>query len=87
MPDHIIRPAMPDTCGNCKFGQTVVDDFKIVECHGAPPTPAIMGMGAQGPAVGLLRARLPRVEKACALWKLRLETLANDPGVLEGQRV
>ncbi len=57
------------TCGNCRFRQNVVEDLQILECHGLPPTPVIMGMGQTGPAVGLLRPRLPRTEKACALHK------------------
>lgn len=60
-----------ERCGNCRFAMPIVEDLAIIECRGAPPTPAVMGMGPNGPAVGLLRARLPRIEKACALWKLK----------------
>lgn len=61
----IITPAL---CGNCAFGQTIKEDLKVVECRGMPPTPVIMGMGPQGPAIGLLRARMDRAERACALY-------------------
>jgi len=64
--------AEPARCGNCHFAQTIKEDLSACECHGAPPTPAIMGMGPGGPVVGLLRPRLPRAEPACALWKQKL---------------
>lgn len=65
------KPSADERCGNCKFAMPIPEDLKVIECRGAPPTPAIMGMGPNGPAVGLLRARLPRAEKACALWKFK----------------
>lgn len=80
--DRIIRPTVPKTCGSCEFGVTIKEDLKITECHGAPPTPAIMGMGPSGPAVGLLRARLPRTEKGCALWAQKQNVAAED--IIEG---
>lgn len=78
---HLAKPKEPpppfNNCGNCEFAQTVKEDLKVVECHGAPPTPAIMGMGPQGPAVGLLRPRLPRSEAACALHRRKAAILAG----------
>ena len=58
-------------CGNCMFGDLVKEDLTMVECHGAPPTPVVMGMGPQGPAIGILWPRLPRAFKSCALWAIR----------------
>lgn len=74
-----------DTCSNCKFGQTIKEDLTIVECHGVPPTPVIMGMSPQGPAVSILRCRLPRAEPGCALWKLRPSVA--DTTAVQAQRV
>lgn len=77
MADHIIRPPLIETCGNCRFGQPVRDgiggavQLGVVECHGTPPTPCIAGMSANGPAVVLMRPRLESKEPACGLWKLR----------------
>lgn len=63
--------APDERCGNCKFQWPVMEDLTIIECRGAPPTPAVVGMTPAGPQIALLRARLPKAEKACALWKLR----------------
>jgi hypothetical protein len=54
-------------CGNCEFAHMVPEDFKVIECRGLPPTPAIVGMGPNGPAIAVLRPRLPRSEAGCAL--------------------
>ena len=64
-------------CGNCNFGDMLKEDLTMVECHGAPPTPVILGMGPQGPAIGILWPRLPRSMRSCALWKMRGETPAS----------
>lgn len=61
-----------ETCGNCLFGTTVPEDLSIVECHGVPPTPCIIGMTAQGPSVVMMRCRLPRAEPGCALHRKQL---------------
>ena len=79
MSDLIIGAAAIPRCGNCHFAATIQEDLQAIECRGAPPTPAIMGMGPNGPAVGLLRARLPRAESGCALWKLKREVQAPVP--------
>lgn len=59
---------IPYLCGNCRYGQTVQNDFKVVACHGLPPTPALLP-GPQGVAVTMLRAHMDRAEPACALHK------------------
>lgn len=74
---RLLSTTTVECCGSCRFAQAVPEDLKVIECRGVPPTPAIMGMGPNGPAVGLLRARLPRTEKACALWKLKLQVLTS----------
>lgn len=67
------------TCGTCKFGRLVPEDIRVRECRGVPPTPAIAGMTAEGPAVMLLRARLPSTEDACALYK-RIDAIGATEG-------
>lgn len=83
MPDLIIRPPTPDTCGNCRFGEPVRDgalgtvQIGVLECHGAPPTPTVVGMGPTGPAVALMRPRLEAKEPACSLWKPKLPAIVD----------
>lgn len=79
MGDTIIRPSVEPTCGNCKFArpfkehpQDIAPHPGAIECHGVPPTPVVMGQGPGGVATGLLRARLPKTDEACALWALKL---------------
>ena len=45
----------------------VKEDLTQRECHGVPPTPVVLGMGPQGPAIAVLRARIPSTTPACAL--------------------
>ena len=40
----------------------------MVACHGVPPTPVVVGMSPQGPALSLLYANMKRREPRCALW-------------------
>jgi hypothetical protein len=44
-------------------------DLTKVECRGLPPVPVMMGMGPQGPAIGLMRPNVERKLEACALFK------------------
>lgn len=68
---RLLSTTTVETCGSCRFGHPIIEDLKIVECRGTPPTPVVMGMTQNGPAVGILRARLPRTDAACALWKFK----------------
>lgn len=60
-----------ERCSNCRYAHPIVEDLTIIECHGIPPTPCVMGMTPNGPAVGILRPRLPRAEPSCSLWKFK----------------
>ena len=68
----IIPGKPPAACGNCLFSAPVPNDLTVVQCRGAPPTPAIVGMGAQGPQIALLRPHVERSMPACALWRERV---------------
>ena len=62
------------TCGNCAFAETT-PDLAVIICHGVPPTPCVVG-GQQTITgmqfnVEMMVPRLPRVTKACALWRQR----------------
>lgn len=61
-----------ETCGNCRFGKRV--DVMSVECHGLPPTPAVVATGqnlAGQPAtqIALLFAVQPADTPRCALYQ------------------
>lgn len=78
----IIIPPTPNSCGNCKFGVRI--ELGVVECHGLPPTPVVMGQGPGGIATGLLRARLPGNEPGCALWTSKMPVTASEWPPAEG---
>jgi hypothetical protein len=66
-----------ECCGVCKFGQGIPEDLTLTECFGGPPTPVIAGMTPQGPQIVLIRARLPRSHRPCALFQRKPAFLAG----------
>ncbi len=74
----VIRPPVTEVCGNCHFGRDFRDGLRLVpnmrECFGSPPTPIVVGMSPQGPAIAMTRVRLKIEEPGCALWRLKLAT-------------
>lgn len=61
-------------CGNCAFGRPVNGQTAIIECHGLPPTPILMGfqqdaLGRPNPNIALMFPRVPANEARCALWQ------------------
>lgn len=85
-PDAIDKATAPSpTCGNCKYAKRL--DLQMIECHGVPPTPVVMGatQGAFGKVslnIELMRARLSVNELPCALWALNpVNALLNLPGM------
>ena len=73
----VARPG-PDAevCGRCRFSHVIPENIEVIECHGVPPTPVVIGgkpniAGQVQLGVELLRARLPWAEAGCALWKVK----------------
>lgn len=58
-----------EACGVCKFHQGIPEDLTLGDCYGSAPTPVIVGMTPSGPQIVLIRARLPRDHRPCALFQ------------------
>lgn len=66
-----------ECCGVCKYNQAIPEDLTLVECYGSAPTPVIAGMTPSGPQIVLIRARLPRSHRPCALFQRKPAFLAG----------
>ena len=66
-------------CGTCVHGVMNPQAMDLLDCHGVPPTPVVMGMahGPQGAGVNvqLLRPQVMKTTRACSLHKTRLAGL------------
>ncbi len=58
-----------DRCATCQHAQRDLRAPGAIICFGAPPTPVITGMTAQGPQIDALRPMLKETERACAVYK------------------
>lgn len=71
-----------ERCGNCKFGQPVLQNMQQVECFADPPQITFLGVaphpqlpGKMITRVEAMRPNLPRVTHACRHWKEKASAL------------
>lgn len=50
-------------------------NLEMIECRGLPPTPVVVGMSPQGPALSLLYPNLPRKTEGCGVWKRKVSII------------
>ena len=67
---------MGKNCGNCGYSKRMND--QSVECHGNPPTPAIVGVqpgqfGGVQMQIEMLRPRMPGTTQPCHLYQPRID--------------
>lgn len=64
-------------CGTCKWGVLKPETLDMVECHGAPPTPVVLGvsrdaLGREGPYVQPMWPGMPTKQPGCSLHAVKL---------------